>query len=143
LSCYIDTSILAAYYCPEMISDQVQALLREVAKPAISPLTEVELFSSISRKIRTNELNKEDGTRILSKFLSHMETGLFEIIPIEMRHWRLARSWIGLFNTPLRTVDALHLAIASVEDLVLITLDQHMIRSAKILMVKIKTLLPD
>ena len=45
---YIDTSVLVAYYCPEALSEQVQDFLSEQVKPAISTLTEVELFSAIA-----------------------------------------------------------------------------------------------
>jgi hypothetical protein len=33
---YIDTSVLAAYYCPEILSDQVQLYLSRQVKPALS-----------------------------------------------------------------------------------------------------------
>lgn len=39
---YLDTSVIVAYYCPEAFSRQVQDLLREQIKPALSLLTEVE-----------------------------------------------------------------------------------------------------
>ncbi len=43
---YLDTSVLVAYYCPEALSRQVQNLMREEVKPALSSLTEVEFFSA-------------------------------------------------------------------------------------------------
>ena len=67
---YIDTSVLVAYYCPEALSEQVQDFLSEQVKPAISTLTEVELFSAIARKVRMGDLGQPDGNRIVSKFLS-------------------------------------------------------------------------
>ena len=134
---YIDTSVLVAYYCPEAMSEQVQDFLSEQVKPGISFLTEVELFSAIARKVRMGELGQSDGNRILSKFVSHLDAGLFLVIPVEAHHWKLARGWIGLFNTSLRTLDALHLAIASVGDLVLVTSDQQFIQAADILGVNV------
>ena len=134
---YIDTSVLVAYYCPEALSEQVQGFLSEQVKPAISTLTEVELFSAIARKVRMGDLSPSDGNRIVSKFLSHMDGNLFSITPVESHHWRIARGWIGLFNTSLRTLDALHLAIASAGDFVLVTSDQHLIQAAGTLDVKV------
>jgi len=64
---YIDTSVLVAYYCPEALSEQVQVFLSEQVKPAISSLTEVELFSAIARKVRMGELGQSDGNRIISR----------------------------------------------------------------------------
>lgn len=51
---YVDTSVLVAYYCPEPLSVAVQQFLIEQPKPAISSLTEVELFSALARKVRMN-----------------------------------------------------------------------------------------
>jgi predicted nucleic acid-binding protein len=137
LRCYLDTSVLVAYYCPEAISEQVQDFLSIQVKPAVSFLTEVELFSAIARKVRMGELGRADGNRILSQFISHLDSNLFSITPVETHHWRLARGWLGLFNTPLRTLDALHLAIASVENFELVTSDQQLINAADTLGVKV------
>jgi len=127
---YIDTSVLVAYYCPEAMSEQVQSFLGEQLKPAVSDLTEVELFSAVARKVRMGDLNQLDGNRILSKFLSHLNGGLFTVIPIESQHWRIARGWIGLFNTSLRTLDALHLAVASAGDFTMVTSDRRLLQAA-------------
>ena len=135
---YLDTSVLVAYYCPEPLSRQVQELLVESVKPAMSYLTETELYSAVARKVRTEEISGVDGNRILAKFSSHMDMNLFTILPIDDHHWRLARGWIGLFSTPLRTLDALHLAIASAGEFVLITADKSLQRSADILGVKVR-----
>ncbi len=70
---YIDTSVLVAYYCPETLSEQVQSFLGVQLKPAVSDLTEVELFSAVARKVRMGDLSPSDGNRILSKFLSHLD----------------------------------------------------------------------
>jgi uncharacterized protein len=140
LTVYIDTSILAAYYCPEALSESVQRFLAEQTKPAISSLTEVELFSSVARKVRMHELNQVDGSRILSKFLSHLNANLFTFISIETRHWQFAKNCISLFSTPLRTLDALHLAVASLEDAEMVSSDKYLIQAAKVLGVTIRTI---
>ncbi len=133
---YIDTSVLVAYYCPETSSEQVQSFLADQFKPAVSDLTDVEFFSAVAKKVRMGELSSLDGNRILSKFLSHLDGGLFTIISLESQHWRIARGWIGLFSTSLKTLDALHLAIASAGDFTLVTSDQHLLQAADKLAVK-------
>jgi uncharacterized protein len=52
---------------------------------------------------------------------------------VEQHHYRLARDWIGLFKTGLKTLDALHLAIASAEELTLVTAYKGLSESAKAL----------
>lgn len=130
---YADTSILAAYYCPEEISERVEEFFRAQAQVAVSTLTEVELFSAVSRKVREGGLDKKTAKRILAKFLEHLEGQLFMSLPVQSHHFRLAREWIGLLNTTLKSLDALHLAIASAEEMRLITADQSLAESAKIL----------
>jgi len=133
---YIDTSILAAYYCPEALSEQAQSFLGKQIRPAVSDLTEVELFSAVARKVRMEDLSRSDGNRILSKFQSHLDGGLFTVIHLELQHWRIARGWIGLFNTSLKTLDALHLAIASAGNFTLVASDHHLLQAADVLSVK-------
>jgi len=131
---YADTSVIAAYYCPEALSSQVQSLLRaQMKKPALSFLTEVEFASAVSRKVRMNELGSVDANRILTKFTSHAEAGFYRIIPLEKAHYQLAKGWISLFTTPLRTLDALHLAIASSEELQVVTSDESFFNAARML----------
>ena len=73
---YIDTSILAAYYCPEPLSDLVENLIVQLDEPAISHLTEVELTSALAIKIRTGSLTLADGNRILNTFHCHLKDRL-------------------------------------------------------------------
>ena len=47
---YVDTSVLAAYYCPEPLSAAAQTELGQLASPTLSPLVEVELCSAVARK---------------------------------------------------------------------------------------------
>ena len=132
---YLDTSVLVAYYCPEALSDQVQGLLSESVRPALSHLTEVELFSAVAKKIRSGGMRSTDGKRILAKFSSHVDAELYTMIPVVKQHWHLARGWIGLFTTSLRTLDALHLSITSAEELELVTADKSLYRAAELLSV--------
>jgi predicted nucleic acid-binding protein len=128
---YIDTSVLVAYYCPEPLSQKAEKLLISYRKPAISSLTEVEFFSAVSGKIRKKEINLRDASRVTAKFLAHMDADNYTYIPVERHHYRLARDWIGMFRVELRTLDAIHLAVASSERLTLVTSDQGLFKSAR------------
>ncbi len=134
---YIDTSILVAYYCPEKISDQVEKILVETSHPAISQLTEVELTSALARKIRENALSQEDGKAVLSIFRTHIDEKSYAYLPIQPKHFSTAMNWIADFNTPLRTLDALHLAIAAQNKAPLLTADIKFAESAKTLGVEV------
>jgi uncharacterized protein len=130
---YLDTSIIAAYYCPEPLSDKAESFLASNSQLAISNLTELEMFSAISRKVREGNLNKNSATRILATFLSHLDNQFYTLVSVDSRHYRLARDWIGLLNNPLRSLDALHLASASIEGRSIVTSDHGLAKSAGML----------
>ena len=44
---YLDTSALAAYYCPEPLSDKAEERILSDEMPAISWLTRLELVSEL------------------------------------------------------------------------------------------------
>lgn len=128
---YIDTSVLAAYYCPEPLSGAAQKAIRKLATPAISPLVEVEFHSAIALKVRTGECEIATANQIVSQFRLHVKDGYYHILPLHVREYDLARDWIARFSTPLRTLDALHLATAFSHGLTLLTADKLLAQSAR------------
>ncbi len=130
---YIDTRVIVAYYCPEELSQKAEDFLLAHADPAISNLTEVEVFSAVSRKVREGGLDKKTARRIMAEFLKHVDGGFYTNLLLGAHHFRLARDWIGLFNTGMRSLDALHLAVASMQECPLATADRGLAESAKIL----------
>lgn len=130
---YADTSVLVAYYAPEALSEDAERLLRLYPQPAISDLVEVELFSALARKVRQQELGQRDAERVRGRFLAHLAGGFFDRLPLGREHYQLARHWLGSAELPLRSLDALHLAVASVDDRILATADAPLARAAKAL----------
>lgn len=136
---YVDTSVLAAYYCPEQLSLKAEKILRHV-RPAISDLTEVEFMSTISRKTRMGELTHGAARKITTLFLSQVQGGFFERFSITRVHYQKAMDWLRLGKIGLKTLDALHLAIASTEKVSLLTADKALARSAVKIRAKVKSL---
>lgn len=139
---YLDTSVVAAFYWTEALSDKVEQLLRDEAEPRLSQLVEVELFSALSRRVRMTEISQEDARRIVERFETDLDSGFYTRIELEPVHYNLAREWIGRFDTPLRTLDALHLAIASSNNLCLVTADEALAGSAEAFGVEVQILRP-
>jgi predicted nucleic acid-binding protein len=135
---YIDTSVLVAYYCPEPISDAAERLLQRVENPVISSLTEVELVSAIARKIREKELSVGDGNRIINRYRLHKEDAILLFISLTDAHFQTAFNMLSKFGPPLKTLDALHLSVATVNDLVIVTADRQLKTAAKHIGVKSK-----
>ena len=128
---YIDTSILAAYYCPEPLSEAVERFITASKQPAISQLTEVELVSAVAKKVREKYLAQRGALQIINEFQSHVDQGLFHRIPLEVKHYQMAKTWLARFSTPLRTLDALHLAVAAASNAIIVTADRRLARSAR------------
>lgn len=120
---YIDTSVLAAYYCPEPLSGRAQRALQEEDQRAISWLVEAELVSVLARKVRTREMRAAEGRRVLALFQSHLEQGIYTRLPLERAHFAKAHEWLATFAVPLSTLDALHLAVAATQGCPFLTAD--------------------
>ncbi|WP_417910309.1 type II toxin-antitoxin system VapC family toxin [Candidatus Electronema sp. PJ] len=129
--CYIDTSVLAAYYCPEALSDKAEELILAAENPAVSQLTRLELVSTVSRKIREG-MAHEDGQKIIRQFERHLfKEKLYRLLEIKEHHYTMAAGWISQFNTPLRTLDGLHLAVSCTAHLTLLTADLRLAQAAQ------------
>jgi uncharacterized protein len=137
---YLDTSVLAALYWAEALSDIVEELVLVESELGLSQLVEVELFSALSRRVRMREISQEDATAIVQRFQADLDSNFYTCIAVERIHYNLAREWISRFETPLRTLDALHLAIASQNNIRLVTADEALAASAGILGVEFQLL---
>ena len=126
MSLYIDTSVLAAFYCPEPLSEAAEELLTSTVEPTISSLAEVELYSAVARKVRMAEMDEHSARAVLDAFCAHLEDGHYRRIAIRARHYDEARRRIATFSVPLRSLDALHLAVALRERLMLVTADTRL-----------------
>jgi len=103
----------------------------------VSDLVEVEFVSAVSRKVRDGELAREDGERIVALFTGHL-SGAYVRIPLDRGMYDVAKTWIGRFDLPLRTLDALHLAVASTHGLTFATSDVRLARSARSLGISVR-----
>ena len=120
---YIDTSVLAAYYCPEPLSSRAQQALQREERLAISWLVETEFLSMLARKVRTREIRAAEGLRVLAVFQAHLEQGIYQRLALEREHFAKAREWLATFTVPLQTLDALHLAVAAIQSCPILTAD--------------------
>lgn len=131
MTVYIDTSVLAAYYCPEPLSPLAERAIRSLSSPAISELTLVEFTSALSRKVRDDSLSREDGVKVLAQFEAHIESHYYVVLPVRTRDYRVAKSWLGQLRGTLRTLDALHLAVAEAASASVLTADRRLAAEAQ------------
>jgi uncharacterized protein len=111
---YLDTSALAKRYLHEAASDAVDGFLGRLESAAISRLTVVELRCLLARRRRNREIDARLERRLLAAFDGDVAQGFFEVHPLEDRHAVAAADLLArLPRHPLRTLDSLHLAIAT------------------------------
>jgi predicted nucleic acid-binding protein len=130
-SAYVDTSILGAYYCPEPLSAAAEKALRQFKTPVISVLSEVEFCSLISKKYRLDELRERQARQVLELFSNHVAEGFYRRVSLNTEHFIKARLMVASLDSSLRTLDALHLAVALSEGLRLMTADREFARAGK------------
>jgi predicted nucleic acid-binding protein len=128
---YADTSLLAAYYCPEPLSERAQRLLRRESAVGVSDIVEVELVLAIARKARRGEMTRTHARMAHEAFLQHLAQGWYLRWPMERGHFLRAREWLALTPLPLLALDALHLAVASAHQAPVATCDRQLASSAR------------
>ena len=110
---YLDTSALAKWYLNECRSEEFAAWIGEQATVWISSLTRVEVRCLLSRRTRARELSPEQTGRVYAAFLDDVAQGFLALRPFADESVEDASRLIELLpEHPLRTLDALHLAIA-------------------------------
>jgi hypothetical protein len=109
---YLDTSALAKWSLNEPFSEQFEAFIREQATAAISRLTIVEFRCLLARRRRAGDITKAIEARVYASFERDVGAGFLQVHPVADEHLLAALGLIArLGRYPLRTLDALHLAI--------------------------------
>ena len=140
MGCYVDTSVLVAYYLPERQSARVQQMLTRLETATISALVEVEFCSALSRKVRMRHLSRTAARQVLGMFRAHLADGLYHQVTLTRREFDLASDWLADFSSSLRTLDALHLAAAFTHEMKLLTADATLATAARSVGVRIQKL---
>jgi predicted nucleic acid-binding protein len=110
---YLDTSALAKWYLKEPFAEEFEAFIREQSTATVSRLTVVEFRCLLARRRRAGEVTKAIESRVYASFEKDVGAGFLQVVPVGDEHLIAALSLITrLGRFPLRTLDALHLAIA-------------------------------
>lgn len=105
---------MAKRYLNEAGSLDLDIFLQEIASVSISRLTVVEMRCLLGRRRRNHEIDASMERRAIALFDEEIAQGFLEVRPLEDRHAIAARDVLDRLRAiPLRTIDALHLAIAT------------------------------
>lgn len=100
---YLDTSVLAPFYWTEAISEAVEQLSKQHERLIISELSEVELISALSRRVRMGEIDRADATSIAARFQAALDAEFYQLVIVTPLHYQIAKQWMQQFDTPLGT----------------------------------------
>lgn len=110
---YIDTSAFAKLYVSEAGSQSFQAYAARLGSGWISRLSVLEFRCLLARRVRAKLLTSRDQAAARDLFEADIARGLWQVAPVEDHHIVLAAGLIDrVAPLPLRTLDAMHLAIA-------------------------------
>jgi len=110
---YLDTSALAKWYLNEPGSDDFVSYLQGLDVAVVSSLTRTEVRSMLARRRRMGDLSHELESVVYAAFLNDIAQGWLQLYPVEDARFDEAANLIARYpEHPLRTLDALHLAIA-------------------------------
>ena len=113
IALYVDSSALVKLYVREAESDSVDAFLRGQMGLMISELAITEVLSAVARRTREGELTAASANKIRGALLADAESGSFARLQLSAGVHREAERLLFSTNAvPLRTLDALHLALA-------------------------------
>ena len=108
-------------------------MYEEADTPDISALVELEFFAAVSLRVRIGDLARDEAEAVSILFDSHLQDGLYGRRSLDAGHYRLARDYVARFDLPLKSPDALHLALCASEGLTLLTSDRQLARNAEAL----------
>lgn len=140
---YLDTCAAAKLYLPEPESEAIQRLVRGTGPLVSSDLLVPEFASVLARKRREGALSCSAHRRVWALFQEHVTAAHWNLIGLTRQDYRHAADLLlqCQASVPLRTLDALHLAVCQGYGLFpLCTTDRVMRRAAAILRIPLADL---
>jgi hypothetical protein len=130
---YFDTSALAKWYINESGSDDVEKYIQQHGPVAISDLTIVEMRCLLARRRRDGSLSGDAEVRVLATFQEDVRQKHLICHPLPDKWAEGAVNLVSILtDIPLRTLDAVHLLIASeIQANVVATADRIMTAAAQ------------
>ncbi|HET9489062.1 MAG TPA: type II toxin-antitoxin system VapC family toxin [Methylomirabilota bacterium] len=111
---YCDTSALLKLYLPEPGSDEFNRVVEGRVDVFVSDLAVTEATSALSRRLRQGELTGDVARRVQHAIVGRLDEGGYRRVELTREvHRRAEHFLLSLTETPLRTADALHLALAT------------------------------
>ena len=137
MSAYLDVSVIVALFAVDPLSDRADKALRGLNDTlVVSDLAAAEFSAVMARRVRTRDLRASEARIAFANFdlWCGSQTRLVEI---EGGDAARATNFIRRLDVPLRTPDALHIAIAQRSGCALLTFDRPMAHAARAIGIEI------
>jgi predicted nucleic acid-binding protein len=134
---YADTSLLLPLYVPEVNSDKASSAVRGAEELLISDLTVAEFLVGLARKVKLGTLSQPSATQVREAFEQHMAEGYLRRVAWASRHSEAAGQLAAQSPVTLRSLDAIHLAVAVEHEATIATLDGRLSDAARAAGIKV------
>lgn len=130
---YLDANVLIALFTNDALTARAETLLR-AEKPVVlvSDFAGAEFASAVARRMRMGEYTISDAQLIFTNFDAWTARAA-QSIGVVAADVKTAEAFLRRLDLTLRTPDALHIAIAQRAGATLVTFDQKMAASARML----------
>jgi predicted nucleic acid-binding protein len=128
---YADTSLLLPIYVPEANSRLANQAVEGSEGLLISDLTVAEFLVGLARKVKLSELSVDRAREVQTAFEQHMAEGFLQRLPVVSKHSEAAGELASRSPVILRTLDAIHLAVAVESEATMATLDNRLFDAAR------------
>ena len=99
---------------PESGSDEFNRIVEGRKDLLASDLAVTEVASALSRRLRQGAVTREVARRLLHAIVGRLDEGVYQRVELTRDvHRRSEHFLLSLSATPLRALDALHLALAT------------------------------
>lgn len=130
---YVDTSLLLPVYVPEARSGEANSVLKTSSPIVVSDLTVAEFYVGLARKVKSGTLTDSQMVATRAVFEAHLGEGLLQRLALRPSHSEAAGDLASKSTIMLRTLDALHLAVAVGLEAPIATFDGRLADAARAL----------
>ena len=125
------------HYISEIHSAQAEQVLDGYPQRVISPLILTEVSSALRRKVHEKTPTNADAQAAWEDFKQDVASGMFRLTKLERRHYDHAAAYMWQTKDRLRTLYAIHLAVADLDGCTMATAADLMAKVGKDLGIKV------
>ena len=137
MTLYLDTSLIVPLFVPDRFNERAEVVLRDWRSAVVvSDFAAAEFASAIARRVRAGEIAVKDARIAFGQF-DAWSGAAAQPARVQPSDIAAATVLVRRLDLPIRTADAIHVAIAQRHGATLATFDQQMARSAEALAVPV------